>query len=49
MKDGIALDFLLEVFGTWKQEKDLTSLKNALRKANIDNKLVFHLLENVRG
>jgi hypothetical protein len=38
VKDGIALAFIIEVFSTWKEEKDVHSLKNALKKAGIDNR-----------
>jgi hypothetical protein len=39
VKDGLALDFLLTVFVTWKQEKGASSLTTALRKAGIDSSL----------
>ncbi|CAG0924556.1 unnamed protein product, partial [Notodromas monacha] len=49
VKDGIALEFLLEVVCTWKQEKDITSLKNALKKAGIDNRLMEFFPPNKRS
>ena len=39
VKDGLALEFLLNVFVTWKQEKGASSLTTALRKAGIDSSL----------
>jgi len=39
VKDGLALDFLLTVFVTWKQEKGASSLTTALRRAGIDSSL----------
>jgi len=39
VKDGLALDFLLTVFVTWKQEKGARSLTTALKKAGIDSSL----------
>jgi hypothetical protein len=40
VKDGLALDFLLTVFVTWKQEKGASSLTTALRKAGIDSRYI---------
>lgn len=40
VKDEIALDFLLEVCVTFKQEKGLSSLVQALKKGNIESKLM---------
>lgn len=39
VKDGLALEFLLTVFVTWKQEKGASSLTTALKKAGIDASL----------
>jgi len=39
VKDGLALEFLLTVFVTWKQEKGASSLTTALRKSGIDSSL----------
>ncbi|KAL1461921.1 hypothetical protein WDU94_013783 [Cyamophila willieti] len=35
IKDGIALDFLIEVFVTWKQEKGLGSITTALKRGGL--------------
>lgn len=40
VKDEIALDFLLEVCVTFKQEKGLSSLVQALKKGNIESRLM---------
>lgn len=41
VKDNLALDFLLEVFVTWKQEKGLSSLMTALKKGGIEGRYVM--------
>lgn len=38
VKDNLALDFLLEVFVTWKQEKGLSSLMTALKRGGIEGR-----------
>lgn len=38
MKDGLALEFLIEVFVTWKQEKGLASLMTALKKGGLEKR-----------
>lgn len=38
VKDNLALDFLLEVFVTWKQEKGLPSLMTALKRGGIEGR-----------
>ena len=43
VKDNLALDFLLEVFVTWKQEKGLPSLMTALKRGGIEGRFVFYL------
>lgn len=40
VKDEIALDFLLEVCTTFKAEKGLSSLVQALKKGNIESRLI---------
>ncbi|XP_055695310.1 protein krasavietz [Lutzomyia longipalpis] len=40
IKDGIALDFLIEVFVTFKQEKGMSSLTQALKKGSIEKRLM---------
>lgn len=47
MKDGLALDFLLTVFVTWKQEKGASSLTTALRRAGIDSRY-FHIYDSLK-
>ena len=48
VKDGLALDFLLTVFATWKEEKGASSLTAALRKTGIDVNLLEFLPTNRR-
>lgn len=38
IKDGIALDFLVELFVTFKQEKGMQSLIQALKKGGLESK-----------
>lgn len=40
VKDGIALQFLLDVFQTWLEEKDPSTLWAVLRKSGIDSRLM---------
>ncbi|XP_027044516.1 eIF5-mimic protein 2 [Pocillopora verrucosa] len=40
VKEGLALPFLTKVFQVWVKEKDFTSLSSALRKAELENKLL---------
>lgn len=49
VKDNLALDFLLEVFVTWRQEKGLSSLMTALKKGNIEGRYEknFHILKSI--
>lgn len=47
MKDGLALDFLLTVFVTWKQEKGASSLTTALRRAGIDSRY-FNIYDSLK-
>ncbi|OAD60877.1 Insulin-degrading enzyme [Eufriesea mexicana] len=48
VKDNLALDFLLEVFVTWRQEKGLPSLMTALKKGNIEGRLMEFVPPNKR-
>ncbi|KAL1122921.1 hypothetical protein AAG570_003246, partial [Ranatra chinensis] len=48
VKDGLALDFLVEVFVTWKQEKGLTSLTSALKKGGLEGRLMEFFPSNKR-
>lgn len=38
VKDNLALDFLLEVFVTWKNEKGLPSLMTSLKRGGIEGR-----------
>lgn len=38
VKDNLALDFLLEVFVTWKQEKGINNVISMLKKSGLDMK-----------
>ena len=40
VKDGIASEFLINVLKTWQSEKDATQVWTALRKSNLDSKLL---------
>ncbi|GLH01790.1 hypothetical protein R5R35_002839 [Gryllus longicercus] len=40
VKDNLALDFLMEVFVTWKHEKGLATLVTALKKGGIESRLL---------
>lgn len=48
-KNGLALEFLLEVFVTIKQEKGNASLVTVLRKGGLDNRLLDFLPINKRS
>ncbi|ODN03441.1 Protein krasavietz [Orchesella cincta] len=47
-KDNIALDFILEVFVTWKQEKGINNVVSALKKTGLDMKLMEYFPPNKR-
>lgn len=49
VKDEIALNFLLEVCSTLKQEKGLQSLVQALKKGNIESRYVTCFVNTHRG
>lgn len=49
VKDGIALEFIVEVFQVWIKEKDINSLTAALRKASLDSRLMELLPINKRS
>lgn len=40
VKDGIASEFLISVLQTWMAEKDATTVWTALRKAQVDSKIM---------
>lgn len=49
VKDGLALDFLIEVMVTWKAEKGLQSLMTALKRGGLEGRLLEFLPSNKRG
>lgn len=48
VKDNLALEFLMEVFVTWKQEKGLQSLMTALKKGGLEGRLMEFVPPNKR-
>ncbi|KAJ1525762.1 hypothetical protein ONE63_008968 [Megalurothrips usitatus] len=48
VKDNLALDFLLEIFITWKNEKGLSSLVTALKRGGLEGKLMDFFPPNKR-
>jgi len=48
IKDGIALEFLVELFVTYKQEKGLSSLVQTLKKGGLESKLMEFFPPNKR-
>jgi len=49
VKDNLALDFILEVFTVWKQEKGISNLVSGLRKSGLESKLLDFFPLNKRG
>lgn len=49
VKDGYALDFLIQVLQTWINEKDPATVWNSLRRTGVDNKLLEFLSPNKRS
>lgn len=49
VKDNLALDFILEVFSVWKQEKGMSNLVSGLKKSGIESKLLDFFPLNKRG
>ncbi|GFU04647.1 basic leucine zipper and W2 domain-containing protein 1 [Nephila pilipes] len=49
VKDGIALEFVIEVFKTWLGEKDSNAVWASLRKAGLDTKLLEFLPTSKRS
>ncbi len=48
VKDGIAADFLINVLKIWQNEKDANTVWTALRKSNLDSKLlVFKAIKSI--
>lgn len=48
MKEGIALDFASDLFRAWLQEKDMSNLGSALKRAGLETKLLNLLPFNKR-
>lgn len=42
VKDNLALEFLVEIFVTWKQEKGLQSLMTGLKRGGLEGRLEKH-------
>lgn len=40
VKDHLALDFLIDIFKCWRQEKGVNSLYSAIKKSNIESHLI---------
>lgn len=49
VKDGIALEFIIEVFKTWLGEKDSAAVWGSLRKAGLDSRLIEFLPTSKRS
>lgn len=49
VKDGYALDFLIQVLQTWIVEKDPATVWNSLRRGGVDNKIIDFLPPNKRN
>lgn len=48
IKDNLALDFILEVFSTYKQEKGLANLTTMLKKGGLEGRLMEFVPANKR-
>lgn len=48
MKDNLALDFLVQVFVTWKQEKGVNNVTSSLKKSGLESKYVNDIKQNSR-
>lgn len=48
VKDGVALDFLLELFVTLKNERGISSLTTALKRGSLDSRLMEFMPLNKR-
>lgn len=48
VKDNLALDFILEVFVTWKQEKGISNVISGLKRTGIETKMMEFLPLNKR-
>lgn len=49
VKDGIALEFIIQVFKTWIAEKDSSAVWTSLRKAGLDSRLIEFLPTSKRS
>lgn len=49
VKDGIAFEFIIEVFKTWLGERDSTAVWASLRKAGLDSRLIEFLPTSKRS
>lgn len=49
VKEGFALDFLMQVLQTWIAEKDPATVWNSLRRTGVDNRLLEFLSPNKRS
>jgi len=49
VKDNLALDFILEVFTVWKQERGVSNLVSGVKKSGLDSKLMDFFPLNKRG
>ncbi|XP_014270514.1 protein krasavietz [Halyomorpha halys] len=48
IKDGLSLEFLLEVFVTWKQEKGMAGLTSGLKRGGLEGRLMEFFPPNKR-
>lgn len=46
VKDHLALDFLIDIFKWWRQEKGVSSLHSAIKKSNIESHLMTFVPDN---
>lgn len=46
IKDNLALDFIIDIFKWWRQEKGLASLHSAIKKSNIESHLLSFVPDN---
>jgi len=49
IKDNLALDFILEVFTVWKQERGMSNLVSVLKKSGLETKLMDFFPLNKRS
>lgn len=46
VKDHLSLDFLIEIFKWWRQDKGVTTLYSAIKKSNIESHLMTFVPDN---